>query len=110
MTEETSAINGAKPAAEFPKTIMLRKPVIANGDEVKELVFREPTALDIERVGNPVLVDLLSGDVPKITFDSKAMTHMMAMLATVPPSTIRMMHPKDWNNAAWNLASFFMPD
>lgn len=89
----------------------LRKSIIANGDEVKELTFREPTAADIERVGNPVVVDMLStGDVPKVTFDAKSMTQMMALLATVPPSTIRQMHPRDWNSAAWQLATFFIPD
>lgn len=90
--------------------IQLRKSVIANGDEVKELSFREPTAADIERVGNPVNVDMLSGDVPKLSFDAKAMTQMMGLLAAVPPSTIRQMHTRDWNTAAWQLASFFMPD
>ena len=89
----------------------LRKSVIANGDEVNELTFREPTAADIERAGgNPVNIDMLSSDTPKISFDVKAMTQMMALLATVPPSTIRQMHPRDWNSAAWQLAHFFTPD
>lgn len=88
----------------------LRKSIIANGDEVNELTFREPTAGDIERIGNPVVIDMLSSDIPKVTFDAKAMTQMLALLAAVPPSTIRQMHPRDWNSAAWQLASFFIPD
>lgn len=100
-------VNGA----ETPSLVVaLRKTVIANGDEVKELRFREPTAGDIERCGNPVNIDMLSGDTPKLTFDSKSMTSMMALLAGVPPSTIRQLHTRDWNSAAWTLASFFMPD
>lgn len=91
-------------------TIALRKPVIANGDEVSELKFREPNAGDIEMTGNPVLIDMMSSDTPKVTFDAKAMTQMMARLAAVPPSTIRQMNPRDWNTAAWMLASFFMPE
>ncbi len=108
MAEEKEAqtANGAA----SPIVIKLRKSIIANGDEVASLTFREPTAGDIERTGNPVLVDMLSGDIPKITFDAKAMTQMMSLLATVPPSTIRQMHPRDWNTAAWSLASFFMPE
>lgn len=90
-------------------TVGLRKPVIANGEETSELKFREPTAADIERHGNPVLLDM-AADPPKISFDAKSMTQMMASLATVPPSTIRQMHPKDWNSAAWQLAGFFLPD
>jgi hypothetical protein len=99
-------VNGAA----SPLVVKLRKSIIANGDEVNELKFREPTAGDIERCGNPVIIDMLSGDTPKMTFEAKSMTQMMAMLAAVPPSTIRQMHPRDWNNAAWTLASFFMPE
>jgi Phage tail assembly chaperone proteins, E, or 41 or 14 len=105
--EEKPKANGA----ESPIVIKLRKSVIANGDEVMELSFREPTAIDIERAGgNPVIIDMMSGDTPKITFDAKAMTQMMGLLAAVPPSTIRQMNPRDWNTAAWQLAIFFTPD
>ena len=100
---ETQKVNGAD------ITVTLRKMIIANGEEVKELKFREPTAGDIDRAGNPVLLDMFS-DPPKITFDAKAMTTMMAALAAVPPSTIKQMHPKDWNTAAWQLAGYFMPE
>jgi hypothetical protein len=93
-----------------PLVINLRKAVIANGDEVTSLSFREPTAGDIERIGNPVNIDFLSGDKPKATFDSKMMTQMMATLAGVPPSTIRQMNTRDWNTAAYSLATFFMPE
>jgi len=105
--EEVKA-NGASSSI----VIKLRKSIIANGDEVNELTFREPTAGDIERVGsNPVNIEQIgeTGKL-KVTFDTKAMSHMMSILATVPPSTVRQMHPKDWNTAAWELASFFMPD
>lgn len=108
MVDETEKpkINGVA----SPIVQTLRKPIIANGDEVNELTFREPTAADIERVGNPVNIDMLSGEIPKVTFDARAMTQMLALLAMVPPSTIRQMHPRDWNSAAWQLASFFLPD
>lgn len=92
-----------------PIIFKLRNKIIANGDEVDELTFREPTAADIERVGNPVNIDTSGGSV-KVTFDAKAMTQMMSILAAVPPSTIRQMKTKDWNSAAWELASFFIPD
>lgn len=106
MAEETKGANGAT----SPLVVKLRKPIIANGEEVSELSFREPTAGDIERAGNPVNIDFISGDTPKLAFEAKSMSAMMAILAAVPPSTIKQMHPKDWNTAAWNLANFFMPD
>lgn len=105
MADEDKTINGA----ESPIVVLLQKPVIANGDEVNKLTFREPTAGDIERCGNPVLIDMLSSDTPKMSFDTKSMTAMMSVLAAVPPSTIRQMHTRDWNTVAWQLAPFFMP-
>jgi hypothetical protein len=99
----------ANGVAAWDGKLMLRKKIIANGEDVMEIVFREPTAADIERVGNPVLVGMYE-NTPKIHFDAAIMTQMMSRLAAVPPSTIRAMHPKDWNNGAWLLANFFMPD
>ena len=104
--EEPKTVNGVQA---WDGKLMLRKQIIANGEPVMEITFREPTAGDIERVGNPVTVALYENN-PKMHFESQTMTMMMAHLANVPPSTIRQMHPRDWNNAAWKLASFFTPD
>ena len=110
MAEEQDKVEIPKAnGAVSPIIVKLRKAVPADGDEVMELTFREPTAGDIDRVGNPVMIDPF-GDVPKYSFDSKMMTAMMSVLAAVPPSTIKRMHPKDWNNAAWLLLNFFTPD
>ena len=103
--KEEVKINGAT----SPIIVKLRKSVIANGDEVNELSFREPTAADIERAGgNPV--NIVEGSNARVVFDTAAMTQMMSLLAAVPPSTIRQMNTKDWNNVAWKLAHFFTPD
>jgi hypothetical protein len=88
--------------------LKLRKPVIANGEEVSEITFREPTGGDIERAGNPVIIDWNEG--ARFEYKERQMSAMMALLANVPPSTIRMMHPQDWNTGAMKLASFFIPD
>jgi hypothetical protein len=114
MAEEEKVEAPKTNGAASPIVIKLRKSVIANGDEVTELSFREPTGGDIEAVGNPVIIDqlsnIISGEQPRTTFDTKSMTLMMARLAMVPPSTIRQVHPKDWNTIAWNLANFFTPE
>jgi hypothetical protein len=85
----------------------LRKAVIAHGDEVRELKFREPTAADIEVCGLPVAIDFYTGEQPKMTFETKSMFAMMSRLANVPPSTIKQMHAKDWGVAAVVLARRF---
>jgi len=105
--QEQPQVNGA---ATSDLIVKLRKPVQAHGDEITELKFREPTGGDIEAAGNPVLIDMFSGENIKLTFDEKKMTAMMARLAMVPPSTIRQLNPKDWNSAAWQLVHFFTPD
>jgi len=101
--EAQAKING------FDGRLILRKAVIANGESTTELIFREPTGGDIERIGNPITVGIYE-NTPKLHFEAQTMTLMMAHLAGVPPSTIRSMHPKDWENGAWKLANFFMPD
>lgn len=107
---EEAAPSKANGAASGELKVTLRKPIQANGEEVSELTFREPTGGDIERAGNPVIVDVFSGDTVKITFDEKKMVQMMSRLAEIPPSSVRMMHPKDWNSIAWQLVHFFTPD
>lgn len=104
--EKPPRVNGAEAQ---PLILRLRKNVIANGDEVSELKFREPTGGDIARTGNPVVLDF-SKDPPGFNYDAKAMEAMMSTLAAVPPSTIRALHPKDWQNGAIMLAGFFVPD
>jgi hypothetical protein len=111
MAEETHDANteAADQKVNGSLTIPLRKTVIANGDEVTTLTFREPTAADIERIGNPVDINVVDGEF-KTAFNTKIMTQMMSALAAVPPSTIRLMHPKDWYNGAYLLRNFFIPD
>ncbi len=105
--EEQAKVNDSEPFLGLP---ILRKPIQASGEELTQLKFREPTAADIEACGNPIIMDVIGHETPKIVFDTKVMTSMMARLAAVPPSSIRQLHSKDWNSAAWVLANFFVPD
>jgi Phage tail assembly chaperone proteins, E, or 41 or 14 len=90
---------------DFPFTIDLRKAVLEDGEQVMKLTFREPTGKDIEQAGYPLLLD----NEGRTVFDERRMTQMMATLAAVPPSSIRMMHSQDWARVAWFLYSFFLP-
>jgi hypothetical protein len=109
MAEESEVVKKSNGSIDSI-VVKLRKPIQLGSEEITQLTFREPTAGDIERCGNPVNIDFISGDTPKMTFDAKAMSAMMGVLAGVPPSTIKKMNTRDWNSAAWNLASFFLPD
>jgi hypothetical protein len=99
-----------KKDVEGPKELRcpLRKPIMAYGEEIAELVFREPTAMDIIRNGNPVNFEPWF-DPPKLTFDAPKMSAMMSELAKVPLASIGKMSTQDWESAAWILAGFFVP-
>src|SRR5215471_5705217 len=104
-----AATKGKGAAEPWNGKLPLRKKVIANGEEVDELNFREPTGGDIERIGCPIVLSVFEAQ-PKPIYDGSVMTQMMAHLAAVPPSTIRHLDPRDWQNGAMMLFHFFVPD
>ena len=113
MAEEKET-GAAAPAAEtaeqvWPWVAKLRKPVLAYGDKVSSLSIREPVAGDIEANGDPVFYDY-KFDPPQMRFNETNMAKMIASLASVPHSTVKQLHPKDWKNIAFGIASFFTPD
>jgi hypothetical protein len=89
-------------------TIDLTKPVMANGDMVKKLVFREPTGNDMMSIGEkwPVNIDWQTGVV---TPNPEIMGNVMSQLGAVPPSTIKALRGKDFSTCAHALMSFFVP-
>jgi hypothetical protein len=89
------------------KVRLLHHPIRDNkGEDVRELSFREPTAGDINRYGNPCRVNQ-EGDV---VIDERKMTFVMAALSGILPPLIERMDPRDWNSCAYRLRSFFLPD
>ncbi|AWN43168.1 phage tail assembly protein [Methylobacterium durans] len=104
MADETP-----KPAGTV--TVSLSQAIPANGQEVSELTFRKPTAMDIIEVGgNPVRIDMNHSDpASTIDFDGRRMSAMMSRLAAVPPSAIARMDTNDWAACAWKLSDFFLP-
>lgn len=111
----------AEPAAvageEVPKepgklnlTFKLQKKLTAHGKEIEEIKLREPTVADIIGYGNPVITHVRPKGASYITYDEEKMSDMMSTLGAVPLSTIRALHPQDWNTIAYALASFFVPD
>ncbi len=114
MADET-IVNGAAAepadAIKAPDRIVvpLEKPVVAHGDEIKELSFRIPTGSDIEVAGHPVVIEWAGDGTPRFVPLERKMSAMMAQLATVPPSTIKQLTSNDWTNCAYKLLGFFVP-
>jgi hypothetical protein len=115
MAGEATArkVEGVEAAAPTPTTtditIELKKPVMANGEMVKQLTFREPTGGDMQLIGEkwPVNIDWTTGIV---TPNPEVMGAVMSTLAAVPPSTIKALKGKDFATCAHALMGFFVPD
>ena len=105
---EMEAAPPPAPAETWPVRVkLLHKPVRNNkGEEVHELVFREPTGGDINRCGNPCRINL-DGDV---IIDEKKMSLIMANLSGILSPLLDTMDPRDWNSCAYRLRGFFLPE
>jgi hypothetical protein len=75
-------------------------------EEVRELLFREPTGGDINRYGNPCRIDTTG----EVIIDERKMTMMMAALSGVLSPHLERMDPRDWNTCAYRLRGFFIPE
>jgi Phage tail assembly chaperone proteins, E, or 41 or 14 len=91
-----------------PLSHPLTKAIQAHGEALTILKWREPTGNDIERAGNPIVMDSVSGGGMRVTFDEKKMSAMICQLAAVPPSAVRQMVARDWNAVAFKVFRFFM--
>jgi hypothetical protein len=103
-----SSVSPDQVAAESAFEHTLSKPIQAHGEEVRRLTWREPTGNDIERAGNPIIVDFF-GEKPTLTFNERKMSAMISALCQIPPSSVRQLTAGDWNSIAWKLVRFFMP-
>jgi hypothetical protein len=98
----------AAPATTTDITVDLLKPVMAHGETIKQMKFREPTGNDMMQFGErwPVHIDWQSGDV---TPNPVVMAQVMSVLAAVPPSTIKTMNGIDFTTCAYAVQGFFVP-
>jgi hypothetical protein len=84
----------------------LLTPISGYGEELTEIKLRRPTGMDLLNIGNPVMIDMQTGN---LVFDAPKMTAMIAQLIGVPESAVRNMDTRDWSTAAWKVAPFFLP-
>jgi hypothetical protein len=86
---------------------LLHKPVRnMQGEEVTELVFREPTAGDINRYGNPCRITT-EGEV---AIDEQKMMRVIAALSGILIPNLERMDTRDWNSCSYRLRNFFLPE
>jgi hypothetical protein len=96
---------------EMPEDLLshkLTKPIPAHGEDILVLRWREPTGLDIEKAGNPITLEGVGLDRPRLSFDEKKMAAMISRLAAIPPSSVQKLAARDWNAIAFKVFRFFM--
>ena len=114
MQDTPTKPEAAPPEEKAPQTkprevvIDLQTPVQAYGETLKKLKFRRPTGADIMGLtdGYPININWNTG---LITPNPPVMGQMMAVLASVPPSTIKALDAEDWSTCAHALMGFFPP-
>jgi hypothetical protein len=75
-------------------------------EEVHEISFREPTAADIIRNGNPCRID---ADW-EIIIDDRKMAAMVATLGGILTPEVERLDPRDFASCAFRLRGFFLPE
>lgn len=77
--------------------------VIKNGtDEIKEITLREPTGVDVTKLGVPFY---FHGEDLKL--DMNVVAAYISRLGAVPPSVVGKLSPKDMVNFAGVVGNFF---
>jgi hypothetical protein len=101
---------------EWPLTIkLMHKPIMKGREELNELTFREPTAMDIIRCGgNPCRIEIIDLPNGQTAFypviDDGKMMRVMANLAGLLEPQLQKMDPRDYNSCAHRLRRFFLPE
>lgn len=88
--------------------IALSKPIIAHGEEVSELTFREPTPEDVMQIGTPqLLLPSADGESVGIEIRAKVVGHYISRLAAIPMSSVKAMAMGDFMRCQGAVMGFF---
>ena len=89
-------------------TVELEKPIQFLGETITRIAFREPTAGDVLRVGNPVTK--FDFEDNSIAFDEKKAFAMVSRLSNLPiEGSLETMTSNDAVNCFYGIARFFIP-
>lgn len=83
--------------------VKLSKPITANGEEVSELQFRDPTGEDVINYGLPMMFNEDGMTDIKMNVVAK----YVQKLASIPLSSVRQIAPSDMAVLAVTVAGFF---
>ena len=86
---------------------VLKKPVIAHGQEITEIVLREPDGKEITEIGLPTLVVISAEGSAGAEVRTKVIAKYIAKLGGVPPSTVDKLHRLDFQALTAGVMQFF---
>lgn len=88
--------------------VKLTKPITAHGEEVAELIFREPTTEDVMQIGVPqLLIPSADGESVGVEVRAKVVGQYIARLAAIPLSSVKQLSIKDFNVCTGAVMGFF---
>lgn len=89
-------------------TVKLSKPISAHGDDVAELVLREPTPDDVMQIGSPtLLIPGADGESVGIEIRAKVVGQYITRLGAIPLSSVKSMSIADFNRCQGVIMGFF---
>lgn len=87
-------------------TIKLGRPVKAHGEDITELVMREPTVSDTLDLGMPFAIDA-TGETSEIVFRTAVIARYAVRLAGVPMGAVKALSMNDWLAVQGAVQGFF---
>lgn len=89
-------------------TVPLKKPIIAHGEEVSELTFRDPTPEDVMEIGTPqLLLPSADGESVGIEIRAKVVGKYISRLGAIPLSSVKAMGLGDFMRCQGVVMGFF---
>ncbi|WP_323936172.1 phage tail assembly protein [Aeromonas veronii] len=86
------------------KEITLSAPIQAHGESLEKLELKKPTGEQVCRLGLPYTMT----PEGEVSINMKKVKGYLIELCAIPASAVEQIEPADLNNAAWDVAGFFL--
>lgn len=86
------------------KIITLSAPIQAHGEPIAKLELKKPTGEQVCRLGLPYTMT----PEGEVSINMKKVKGYLIELCAIPASAVEQIEPADLNNAAWDVAGFFL--
>ena len=88
-------------------TVKLSQPISAHGEDVSELILREPTTEDVINMGQPFLIIARDGGEAGIEIRMGVIAKYVSTLAAIPMSSVKKLSRNDFSACQAGVMGFF---